>query len=122
MKNLLTVVALVAMTALAWAQPVARTEEYCEFTLAGAFGSGGQCSIRLDDGQQRLNSLSGAPDKLRDENGRLVLFNSAVDALNYLNGYGWELFAIHGDSCDARYVMRRKLSASETADVPDEYQ
>ena len=107
---------------LAFGQPTSRTEEYCEFTLAGAFGSGGKCSIRFDDGQRPLVGLAGIPDKLRDENGKLILFTSAIDALNYLNGYGWELFAIHGDSCEARYVMRRKLSFSENADRPNEYQ
>lgn len=118
MKNLLTLVALLLATSPLWAQTTARTEEYCEFTLAGAFGSGGRCSIRLDDGQQRLDGLLGIPDKLRDENGNLILFNSAMDALNYLNGYGWELFTVRHDSSDTYYMMRRKLTPTDPPTAP----
>ena len=85
-----------------------RTEEYCEFTLAGAFGQPGKCSVRLDLGQFH-GGWPGLVDKLRDEAGDLLLFNSAVDALNYLNGYGWQLFSVYNDSSDTHYVMRRKV-------------
>ena len=108
MKNLLTIGILLATHAL-FAQSTPRTEEYCEFTLAGALASGGRCSIRFDDGQTRLRGLRNIPDKLRDEAGNVILFNSAMDALNYLNGYGWELFTTRTDSSDTYYVMRRKI-------------
>ena len=124
MKNLLTTFFLWSSCALALAQSTPRTEQYCEFTLAGAFGSGGKCSIRFDDGQDRFVGLLNIPDKLRDENGEIILFNSAVDALNYLNGYGWELFTIRNDSSDTYYVMRRKIqkrAVDSTAPSQDDY-
>ena len=119
MKNVLTLIALFAAYSLAFSQSTPRTEEYCEFTLAAALGSGGRCSIRLDDGKQQYSGLlNSIPDRLRDENGNIILFNSAMDALNYLNGYGWELFTIRGDSSGTYYVMRRKIASSDTPTVP----
>lgn len=108
MKTLLIISIVLLCGAEASAQQPTRTEEYCEFTLAGAFGYTGKCSIRLDLGQDRSGLLA-LPDKLRDEKGDLILFNSAVDALNYLNEYGWELFTVYNDSSDTHYVMRRKV-------------
>ncbi len=119
MKNLLLMGILVANCTFTLAQSTARTEEYCEFTLAGALGSGGRCSIRLDTGRAP-SPWPTLIDKLRDENGEVILFNSAVDALNYLNGYGWELFAIHGDSSAAHYVMRRKIGKQTDQLVPNQ--
>ena len=118
MKNILTLITFLIVASSAWAQTVARTEEYCEFTLAGASGSNGRYSIRLDDGSERFKVLQFQPDRLRSENGDVILFNSAMDALNYLNGYGWELFTIRGDSSGTYYVMRRKIASSDTPTVP----
>lgn len=121
MKNLFSLSLTLIWSIQLLAQPSPRTEEYCRFTLAGAFGRPGKCSIRLDSGQERPGWPS-LLDKLRDEDGQLILFNSAVDALNYLNGYGWELHTVYNDSSDTYYVMRRRMSMSEETPLPPEYQ
>ncbi len=70
--------------------------------------------IRIDFGQPPRRGLVNSVDKLRDEvTQRPIAFNSAIDALNFMNEQGWELVQIYNrDSCDARYVMRRSLAQS----------
>ena len=113
MKRLLIISGLLFGSFWGVAQETARTEEYCEFTLDAAFGTRGRCAIRLDQGQPPAPWPRGV-DRLRDEQGNLILFNSAVDALNYLNGYGWRLIDVRSDSSDTYYLMRR------TIDPPNE--
>ncbi len=113
MKQLLIISALVLGGFSGFAQETVRTEEYCEFTLdAGPLGSRGRCVVRLDRGQPPAPWPSGV-DKIRDERGNLMLFNSAVDALNYLNGYGWKLVDVRSDSSDTYYLMRRTIDRRE---------
>ncbi|MGM9476871.1 hypothetical protein ACS5PU_10580 [Pedobacter sp. GSP4] len=50
---------------------------------------------------------------IRDENGKKMEFNSAVDCLNKLKGYGYELFSVYTeqlnkDSNRPVYVLKRK--------------
>ena len=114
MKLLLIIGGLLFGSVSLFAQETIRTEEYCEFTLDAAFGSGGRCAIRLDQGQSPAPWPRGV-ERLRDEQGRVILFNSAVDALNYLNGYGWTLVDVRSDSSDTYYLMRRQIDRSEPA-------
>ncbi len=44
-----------------------------------------------------------------------ILFNSAVDALNYLNGYGWTLVEVRSDDSGSYYLMRRAISQPKEA-------
>ena len=119
MNKLLLIGVLLYSTATVFAQATERTEEYCEFTLEGTFASGGKCAIRLDYGQEHTGLL-GLAGKLRDESGKPVLFNSAVEALNYLNGYGWELVTVHKISSDTYYVMRRRAEGEVRLSAPNQ--
>lgn len=50
--------------------------------------------------------------RLRDDHGKLLEFNSEIDAVNYLTTQGWELVntvAVHGDD-SPRYLFRRKTN------------
>lgn len=83
-----------------------RTEEYCKVWMLNDVGRSG-VEARIDYGQER-NSV--ADIQIRDESGRPVRFHSAMDALNYLNGEGWELVtAIYDhEHVNMFYLMRRK--------------
>jgi hypothetical protein len=86
----------------------ARTEEYCQVRAQAKLN--GRVVVSIDFGQQR-KALS--RNLLRDAAGQAVEFNSAVDALNWLNAQGWELastFVVVGEGSSAAfYVMRRRL-------------
>lgn len=114
MKLLLIIGGLLFGSVSLFAQETIRTEEYCEFTLEASLGSGGRCAIRLDQGQAPVPWPRGV-ERLRDEQGKVILFNSAVDALNYLNGYGWTLVDVRSDSSDTYYLMRRHIDRSAPA-------
>jgi hypothetical protein len=85
-----------------------RTEEYCQVRAQPKLN--GRYVVSIDFGQQqKLVSLN----LFRDASGKAVEFNSAMDALNWLNAQGWELASTFvlvddGDSV-AYYVLRRRL-------------
>ena len=85
-----------------------RTEEYCQVRARGKWT--GRYVVSIDYGQQQ-EPLSA--NLFRDTAGQPVEFNSAMDALNWLNAQGWELASTYvlvndGDGT-AYYVMRRRL-------------
>lgn len=87
-----------------------RTEEYCQLSARPRLN--GRFVISIDYGQQRKVMST---NLFRDAAGKAVEFNSPVDALNWLNGQGWELASTFvlvdsGDST-AYYVLRRRVSA-----------
>jgi hypothetical protein len=87
-----------------------RTEEYCQLTSRPRLN--GRYVISIDYGQQQKLI---SENLFRDTAGKPVEFNSAIDALNWLNGQGWELLNTFvlvedGDGV-AYYVLRRRLAA-----------
>ncbi len=63
-------------------------EVYAQIRIRPRFLSN-KVSIRLDYGQER--NFWGGDTRIRDEHsGKVKKFNSAVDALNYMSGQGWE--------------------------------
>ena len=113
---LLALLAVLAWPATARAQAppavpqtsAARTEEYCQVRAQPKLN--GRYVVSIDFGQQqKLISLN----LFRDATGKAIEFNSAMDALNWLNTQGWELASTfvlvdEGDSV-AYYVLRRRL-------------
>ncbi|MEM9674055.1 MAG: hypothetical protein ACFB15_06325 [Cyclobacteriaceae bacterium] len=109
MKFFLSILPLFIISLTTYSQNQSiRTEEYCEVEVER---TGSVCHIRLDFGQPPNRGLMNWVDKLRDSVTRRPLeFNSAMDALNYMNGQGWVLVqAYSSDSCNTRYIMRRSL-------------
>jgi hypothetical protein len=91
------------------ADATTRTEEYCQVRAKPKLN--GRYVVSIDFGQQH-KLLS--QNLFRDAAGQAVEFNSAMDALNWLNAQGWELASTFvlvddGDSV-AYYVLRRRLS------------
>ena len=85
-----------------------RTEEYCQVRAQPRLN--GRYVVSIDFGQQQQLV---SRNLFRDAAGKAVEFNSAMDALNWLNAQGWELASTFvlvddGDSV-AYYVLRRRL-------------
>lgn len=85
-----------------------RTEEYCQLMARPKLN--GRYVISIDYGQQQKLI---SENLLRDAAGRALEFKSPIDALNWLNGQGWELMSTFvlvedGDGV-AYYVLRRRL-------------
>ena len=117
MKNLLVAFVLAVGTLpTTYGQTIApaptadkRTEEYCQLKARPKLN--GRYVISIDYGQQQKLI---SENLLRDAAGKAVEFRSAIDALNWLNGQGWELMSTFvlvedGDGV-AYYVLRRRLS------------
>ena len=100
-----------APTAASAAAPrlsVPRTEEYCQVRAQPKLN--GRYVVSIDFGQQqKLVSFN----LFRDAAGKAIEFNSAMDALNWLNAQGWELAStfvlVDGGDSVAYYVLRRRL-------------
>ena len=87
-----------------------RTEEYCQLTSRPKLN--GRYVVSIDYGQQQKLI---SENLFRDASGKAVEFRSAIDALNWLNGQGWELMSTFvlvedGDGV-AYYVLRRRIAA-----------
>jgi hypothetical protein len=87
-----------------------RTEEYCQLKARQKIN--GRYVVSIDYGQQQKLV---SENLFRDATGKAVEFRSAIDALNWLNGQGWELMSTFvlvedGDGV-AYYVLRRRIQA-----------
>jgi hypothetical protein len=87
-----------------------RTEEYSQFKSRPKLN--GRYVLSVDYGQQQQLI---SQNLFRDAAGKAVEFNSAVEALNWLNGQGWEWMSTFvlvedGDGV-AYYVLPRRLAA-----------
>lgn len=90
--------------------PAARTEEYCIVEVGGQLFSR-KVTIAVDYGQEQ-KALG--TSRVRDAEGRLQTFASVVDALNYQNAQGWELFQVYtpvsGKTSSTYYLMKRRIA------------
>jgi hypothetical protein len=79
----------------------------------------GQVTMEVDFGQKTKAFQS---KWLKDEAGRIIVFKSRIDALNYMGSLGWELIEVYADSVGSRmeqhYLMKRPLSEEEEVKVP----
>ena len=74
---------------------------YCELTNAQRMG-GTMTTVEADFGQKK-----GAFHDLRlkdKETGKVITFNSMVDALNYMGNQGWELVQTYQEKVEDRVV------------------
>ena len=88
---------------------VERTEEYCMILGTQKFMST-KMIIQIDFGQER-NFLTNT--RLTDENGVPIVFESMIDALNFMNGYGWEFVNAYvitvANQNVYHWILKRKL-------------
>lgn len=88
MKKILTIIAALIMAFSITAQAQSSKYVFCEVSPVGKFFKGG-CTLRVNYGQIRSKHI---PKKAQicDEDGTVLLFNSRIDALNWLSDQGWE--------------------------------
>ncbi len=121
MKKLILFIAMLGLgfSAMSQEQPAELSkekakEEYCMILASAKFLST-KVTIEIDFGQE----WSFWKDKrgLRDENGKKIVFNSVIDALNYMASEGWEfvnayVITVSGQNV-YHYVMKRKLTEQD---------
>jgi len=87
-----------------------RTEEYC-IILGFQRLFSNRVDISIDFGQFR--PFFSGRDFLINTDGSKIIFNSMIDALNYLNGYGWEFVNAYtitiGKQNVYHWVLKRKV-------------
>lgn len=88
MKKILTVFVTLLLILSITAQAQSNKYIFCEISPIGKFFKGG-CTLRVNYGQIKHKHI---PKKAQicDENGTVLIFNSRVDALNWLSEHGWE--------------------------------
>ena len=88
----------------------AQTKIYCDISRSSL---GKDVCLSVDFGQE---SVGVTDDRLVDENGELLLFESIIDGLNYMSSLGWNLEEVYvipsggnGSSVDGRthWVMSK---------------
>lgn len=89
MKRILPFFATLLLIFSVTAQAQAKSDRYifCEISPVGNFKGG--CTLRVNYGQIKYMHF---PKKAQicDEKGTALVFNSRVDALNWLSSHGWE--------------------------------
>lgn len=114
-KFLLTAAVLLAACSAADAQ----NKIYCEIVGASTsfFGNRSEVVINIDLGQL---STWRTDDTLVDENGEKIVFNSMVDAMNYMGSLGWDFeqayVVSHGDSNVYHWLL--SMVVEEGAEMP----
>ncbi len=89
MKKLFVILVVTALSLSSNAQDtikVKRTEQYAEMIAAEKIFST-KVTITIDYGQEK--SLW-KDNRIKAEDGRAATFNSVIDAMNYMNGLGWD--------------------------------
>ncbi len=86
--------------------------EYIQIVGTARFLSN-KVSIDIDFGQE--NKVFSIRDtQIRDKSGKLVVFNSMIDALNFFSASGYEFvnaYALHGENQDEyHYILRKSKS------------
>jgi hypothetical protein len=86
-----------------------RTEEYCLIVGTAKFFST-KVIVSIDFGQETEFFDS---KRYKDENGKVVNFNSMIDALNYMNSKGWVFINAYpisvGSGSVYHYLMKRTV-------------
>jgi hypothetical protein len=88
-------------------------EQYCMVVATGRMLST-KVDITVDFGQE-TKIFSFQDTRLKDEQGKVIKFNSVIDALNYMAQQGWEFVNAYplsegsGGGKVLNYVLKRKL-------------
>lgn len=72
-------------------------------------------TIEIDFGQENKLFSSDKDTRIRDENGKNMIFNSMIDALNFMTKNGYEFVQAYAVTISNQnvyhYLLRRKASA-----------
>jgi len=86
MKKIIAIVCLL-IAFKSNAQDTSKVEQYCEVVATPRLLSN-RVTIDIDYGETRSIWKD---NRIRDEKGKLIKFNTLVDALNYMGTNGWKL-------------------------------
>ena len=88
MKKYLTIFIALLLVFSVTAKAQSSKYVFCEISPVGNYFRGG-CTLRVNYGQIQYKHI---PKKAQicDESGNVLVFNSRIDALNWLSDHGWE--------------------------------
>jgi len=125
MKQVLSVALLFISLSFVYGQEAVKLsragakEEYCMVSAVrkGLFST--KINITVDFGQ-KVSFWTGTTTTthgLKDSNGRLIAFNTIIDALNYMASFGWEFVNAYtvkdGETTVYYYIMKRILTEED---------
>lgn len=113
MKNIIAL-ALLFISFNSFSQDSSRVEQYCKVVVTPRVLST-KVTIAVDYGEQRSVWKD---NRLKNEEGKLVKFNTEIDALNYLGKQGWKLvnaypLSVPNSTPVYHYVFRKEFSRGE---------
>ncbi len=105
---------LLMLPVIAFTQDTTKVEQYCIMTATNKLFSS-KVTIDIDYGEKRSIWKD---NRLKDEKGKLVNFNTTVDALNYLGKSGWNLVNTYpinntNNPTSIYYVFKREVKRNE---------
>jgi hypothetical protein len=116
MKKIIPILCLLIAFQSNAQQDTVTVEQYCEVVATGRLLSS-RVTVDIDYGEARSIWKD---NRLKDESGRLIKFNTLVDALNYLGRNGWKLvnaFPISAGTNSVpvfHYVFRKEFPKKDT--------
>ncbi len=85
--------------------------EYARIVGTSKFLSA-KITIQIDFGQDRTYFTQSRDTQLTDGNGKKIIFTSMIDALNFMNGHGYEFLQAYaitvGNQNVYHYLLRKK--------------
>lgn len=113
MKNIVTL-ALLFISFNSFSQDTTRVEQYCKVVVTPRVLST-KVTIAVDYGDERSVWKD---NRLKNEGGKLVKFNTEIDAFNYLGKQGWKLvnaypLSVPNSTEVYHYVFRKEFSRSD---------
>jgi hypothetical protein len=115
MKKLFTF-AFLFFTISSFAQDSEKVEQYCKLVVTPRLLST-KVTIAVDYGEERSVWKD---NRLKNDDGKLIKFNTEIDALNYLGKQGWKLVNAYPVTVGTNtnptyhYVFRKEFSKAET--------
>ena len=105
-----TILLLLLLPSIAFTQDTATVEQYCEAIIGPAGLFNNKLSLVIDDGSVARRAFGDY--RLRDSQNKLILFNTRIDALNYMSRQGWAL--VHPlrklpDELDSRFLFKKRV-------------
>ena len=126
MKKLLLFTFFLFMSTLLFAQSPSQAQQYIFCDIVSARSPGllnSKITISVDFGQ-RTKLLD--DNRMRDpRSGQLIIFNSIVDALNFMSAQGWELVQVYVEVCEStsssHYLMKKPVEEPDPEEVDELY-
>lgn len=114
MKKLLLIIMLCVISAFAYSDNYV----YCELLGSGKLFST-KINVQADLGQK--TSFWKGVGYLKDDKGKLIEFNSMVDAMNYFGKQGWEFVQAYvvttGNENVYHWLLKKKVTEQELDEI-----